>query len=88
MKDFKEGFDKLYEINLTMFNAFENLATSLTALQQKINNLVFKVKSYKEKIEGESKFEKNSGIHSFDAWHSESGKDALEEFKKVKRILQ
>ena len=88
MKDFKEGFDKLYEIDLTMFNAFENLANSLTALQQKINNLLYKVKSYKEKIEGDSKFEKNSGIHSFDAWHSGSGKDAFSKTKSYDTIKQ
>ncbi|QCT94332.1 hypothetical protein FE773_03830 [Caminibacter mediatlanticus TB-2] len=88
MKDFKEGFDKLYEIDLTMFDAFENLANSLTALQQKINNLLYKVKNYKEKIEGNSEFRTNTGIHSFDAWHSGSGREAFsntDSYKDIKK---
>jgi uncharacterized phage infection (PIP) family protein YhgE len=81
MGEFKEGFDKLYEIDVTMFNEFENLADALTALQQKINNLLYKVKSYKEKIMGDGNFKSDSGVHSFNTWYDNSGKNAFETTK-------
>jgi len=87
MKDFKEGFDKLYEIDVEMFDEFENLANALTALQQKINTLLYKVKNYKEKVMGESKYSRDSGAHSFDTWYGGSGRDAFgttDSYKNIK----
>ena len=86
MDEFKEGFDKLYEIDTEMFKEFESLANSLTALQQKINNLLFKIKNYKEKITGKSKYHADTGIHSFDTWHSTSGKEAFENTESYGKI--
>ena len=86
MKDFKKGFDKLYEIDVEMFDEFENLANALTALQQKINTLLYKVKNYKEKVIGDSKYSKDSGTHSFDTWYSGSGRDAFSETDSYKGI--
>ena len=74
MKDFKEGFDKLYEIDIQTFENFENLADALTALQQKINNMFYTIKNYQEKLIGEQKAFKDKGSHSFDEWYSSSEK--------------
>ena len=88
MGEFKEGFDKLYEIDTEMFKEFESLANALTALQQKINNLLFKIKNYKEKIVGKSEYQADSGAHSFDTWHSTSGKDAFESTESYGKIRE
>jgi methyl-accepting chemotaxis protein len=88
MSEFKEGFDKLYEIDIEMFSEFETLANALTALQQKINNLLFKIKNYKEKIIGASEYHADSGVHSFEKWHSTSGKDAFEFTESYGKIGQ
>ena len=77
MSSFKEGFEKLYEIDVHMFNEFEELANALTALQQKINNLFFKIKNYKEKLIGDSVYHNDEGIHSFEKWYEGSGKNAF-----------
>ncbi|WP_459978225.1 methyl-accepting chemotaxis protein [Nautilia lithotrophica] len=88
MGEFKEGFDKLYEIDIKMFNEFESLANALTALQQKINNLLFKIKNYREKIIGKSIYHEDVGVHSFEKWHSTSGKDAFEHTESYGKIGQ
>jgi len=87
MDSFESGFDKLYKIDIEMFREFEILANALTALQQKINNLLFKIKNYKEKITGESIYAEDEGVHSFDKWHSTSGKDAFENTDSYKEIV-
>ncbi|MEO1923131.1 MAG: methyl-accepting chemotaxis protein, partial [Nautiliaceae bacterium] len=81
MKDFKEGFDKLYEIDIKTIEEFENLANALIALQQKINNLLFKIKNYKEKIIGKSVYQEDMGVHSFENWYEGSGKDTFSNTK-------
>ncbi len=88
MNKFKGGFNKLYEIDMEMFKEFESLANALTALQQKINNLFFKIKNYKEKITGNSEYHADSGVHSFEKWHSTSGKDAFENTESYGKIGQ
>ena len=88
MGEFKEGFDKLYEIDTEMFKEFESLANALTALQQKINNLLFTIKNYKEKIIGKSEYQADTGAHSFEKWHSTSGKDAFEHTESYGKISQ
>jgi len=50
MKEFKEGFDKLYEIDLENIKEFSRLADELTSIQQKINNLLHKIKNYYSKL--------------------------------------
>ncbi|NPA11742.1 MAG: hypothetical protein GXO62_05835 [Epsilonproteobacteria bacterium] len=86
MVEFKEGFDKLYEIDLQNFNKFESLADALTALQQKINNLLFKIRNYKEKIMGNSEYKEDTGSHSFNNWYSGTGRDAFRETQSYKDI--
>jgi len=86
MGEFRVGFDKLYEIDLEMFDEFEHLANALTALQQKINNLLFKIKNYKEKIIGQSEYHEDEGSHSFNEWHGNKGKDAFEGMKSYNEI--
>ena len=88
MGEFKVGFDKLYEIDIEMFDEFEHLANALTALQQKINNLLFKIKNYKEKIVGDSIYHSDEGSHSFETWHSTKGKDAFDGIKSFNEIEQ
>ncbi len=88
MSEFKEGFDNLYEIDINMFKEFETLANALTALQQKINNLLFKIKNYKEKITGESIYRDDDGSHSFDKWHTTFGKDAFGDTESFQKIGQ
>jgi len=86
MSSFETGFDKLYKIDIEMFQEFESLANALTALQQKINNLLFKIKNYKEKITGSGEFTEDEGVHSFEKWHSTSGKDAFGDTDSYKEI--
>ena len=88
MGEFKEGFDKLYEIDIKMFSEFESLANALTALQQKINNLLFKIKNYREKIIGKSIYHEDAGIQNFEKWHSTSGKEAFEHTESYGKIGQ
>jgi len=86
MNDFKEGFDKLYEIDIKTFNEFEHLADSLTALQQKINNLLYKIRNYKSKLMEESEYREDKGIYSFESWYTGSGKQAFAETKSFSDI--
>jgi len=86
MKDFSEGFDHLYEIDKDNFKKFESLANALTALQQKINNLLRKIKSYKEKIMGGSIYTEDEGEHSFKHWYNTSGREAFKDTKTYKDI--
>ena len=88
MIDFKEGFNTLYEIDIKTFNEFEHLANTLTALQQKINNLLFKIKNYKIKLVGDSVYKDDLGSHSFNTWHEGSGKDAFNGTKSYGEINQ
>ena len=81
MNSFKEGFNRLYEIDLKTFKDFEELADSLTALQQKINNFLYKIKNYKSKISGNSEYKSDEGIHSFNDWYEGAGKIAFEDTK-------
>ncbi len=78
MGNFKEGFDKLYEIDIKTIDELHNLANSLSALQQKINNFLFKSRGYEEKIVGQSRHIDDSGVNSFQNWYDESGKKAFE----------
>jgi len=86
MDNFKDGFNRLYEIDLKNFGEFERLSDNLTALAQKINNLLYKIKNYKEKLFGDSKFSKNTGEHSFENWYEGVGKEAFSETKAYAQI--
>jgi methyl-accepting chemotaxis protein len=88
MEEFKEGFNILYEIDIKTFNEFEHLANSLTALQQKINNLLFKIQNYKTKLLGDSIYKESNGEHSFKEWFEGHGKDAFEETDSYKQITK
>ncbi len=88
MSEFKDGFNNLYEIDINMFKEFETLANALTALQQKINNLLFKIKNYKEKITGESIYRDDEGSHSFNKWHATFGKEAFGDTESFQKIGQ
>ncbi|SFP67982.1 Methyl-accepting chemotaxis protein (MCP) signalling domain-containing protein [Hydrogenimonas thermophila] len=67
MNNFKIGFDKLYEIDIKTINELHNLADSISALQQKINNFLFKIRGYEEKLVGNSKHITDSGKNSFNS---------------------
>jgi len=86
MSSFEGGFNRLYEIDIQMFNEFETLANSLTALQQKINNLLFKINNYREKITGKGEYVSEGDVHSFEKWHASSGKDAFENTQGYQKI--
>jgi len=86
MNSFKEGFNHLYEIDIKTFQDFEQLADSLTSLQQKINNFLYKIKNYKSKIIGNSDYKNDEGTHSFDRWYGGSGKEAFSKTKSYKNL--
>jgi methyl-accepting chemotaxis protein len=86
MDNFKEGFEKLYEIDLKNYEEFKDLSNVLTALSQKINNLLYKIKNYKEKLFGDSKFSSNSGTHGFNNWYEGVGKQSFETTKAYGEI--
>jgi len=85
MKDFKEGFDKLYEIDIKNYEDFEELADALMMLQQKINNLLHKIKNYKSKLLGEGNYKSDNGF-SFEGWAEGVGEEIsnLSSFKELK----
>jgi methyl-accepting chemotaxis protein len=86
MNSFKEGFEKLYEIDIQTINELHSLADSVSALQQKINNFLYKIRAYEEKIIGNSnRIEDNRG-HNFDDWFNNSGKQAFSQTKAYKNI--
>jgi len=87
MKDFKEGFDKLYEIDIKTFQDFEELADSLMILQQKINNLLHKVKNYKSKLIENSEYVSDSG-YAFDTWIEKMDKTTHSDTLKDIKISQ
>ena len=77
MEEFKKGFNILSELDKKLFSRFDRLKDTLTAIEQKINNLLYKIKNYREKIIGNSSYSKDSGSHSFDEWYEGSGKDSF-----------
>jgi len=88
MDDFSSGFNTLYEIDLKTFEEFEFLANTLTALQQKINNLLFKIRNYKTKLLGDSVYQADSGEHTFEKWYNGSGKTAFKQTESYGNINQ
>jgi len=86
MGNFKTGFDKLYEIDVKTIDELHNLADSISALQQKINNYLFKIRGYKEKLIGDSKHISDSGENSFNNWYNNSGKIAFGNTKAYRDI--
>ena len=86
MENFREGFNKLYEIDLQTIDELHNLADSISALQQKINNFLFKIRGYEEKISGEGKRIADNSDHSFNSWYNKSGKQAFEKTDAYKNI--
>ena len=86
MGNFKSGFDTLYEIDMKTIDELHNLANSIAALQQKINNFLFKIRGYEEKIVGESRRITDDGQNSFDNWYNSSGKKAFEDTKAYRDI--
>jgi methyl-accepting chemotaxis protein len=91
MRDFKEGFDKLYEIDIKNYEDFEELADALMMLQQKINNLLHKIKNYKSKLLGEGDYKNDSG--NFQNWADNVGNDitslsSFSELKNTQRVFE
>lgn len=86
MNKFSSGFDKLYEIDMQTIEELHNLANSISALQQKINNFLFKIRGYEEKIVGNSKHINDNGQNSFNNWYENSGKKAFKETKAYRDI--
>ncbi|GAB6045170.1 methyl-accepting chemotaxis protein [Caminibacter profundus] len=86
MNEFKEGFDNLSSLDDRLFSRFSHLADALTAIEQKINNLLFKIKNYKEKIMGDGKYSEDIGAHSFDTWYEGVGKEAFSETNSYRDI--
>ena len=77
MDKFRIGFNALSKLDEELFARFDVLKDSLTALEQKINTLLFKIKNYKEKIMGKSEYHEDIGTHSFNEWYIGSGKDSF-----------
>ncbi len=86
LEEFKEGFNELSTLDEKLFSRFDNLSEVLTMVEQKINNLLFKVKNYKEKIMGKSVYHENEGSHSFNTWYNGVGKDVFGETKAYQDI--
>ena len=86
MSSFKDGFDKLYDIDMKTIDELHNLANSISALQQKINNFLFKIRGYEEKIVGKSKHITDSGQNSFNNWYGNAGKQAFGKTKAYRDI--
>ncbi len=87
MDTFKKGFDILSQLDKVLFAKFDNLSDMLISLEQKINNLLFKIRNYKEKILGKSKYSEDSGEHSFDNWYKGFGKTSFgntDAYKSIK----
>jgi len=88
MREFKEGFDKLYEIDLENIKEFSKLVDELTAIQQKINNLLHKIKNYHSKLVGNKEY-KSDNNYAFNDWYEGTGKEAFEDksgYKELKTI--
>ena len=77
MEEFKNGFDRLYEIDLENIKEFSKLVDELTSIQQKINNLLHKIKNYNSKLIGNGEY-KNDNNHNFNDWYEGVGKEAFE----------
>jgi len=86
LDEFKEGFNELANLDEKLFSRFDRLSEVLTAVEQKINNLLFKIKNYKEKIMGNSEYHENEGAHSFNTWYEGAGKKAFENTQAYKHI--
>ena len=86
MDFFKKGFDLLAELDNVLFRKFDNLSDMLVSLEQKINNLLFKTKNYKEKILGSSEYKNDEGEHSFNNWYDGFGKDSFKDVNAYKEI--
>jgi len=86
METFRDGFNKLYEIDLQTIDELHNLADSISALQQKINNFLFKIRGYEEKLIGKSKRINDNMQHSFNGWFNNSGKRAFQDTKAYQSI--
>ena len=86
MEKFKKGFNALSKLDEELFSRFDVLKDSLTALEQKVNTLLFKIKNYEEKIRGNSKYKEDEGSHSFDTWYKGSGRDSFSSTKSYQDI--
>ncbi len=86
MDNFKKGFDVLSELDKVLFAKFDDLSDMLISLEQKINNLLFKIKNYKEKILGGSKYSEDEGEHSFRNWYEGYGKNSFKNTQAYKDI--
>ena len=85
MEEFKEGFDKLYEIDLENIKEFSRLADELTSIQQKINNLLHKIKNYHSKLVGDEQYRSDYN-HTFDDWYEGVGKEAFKDKNGYKEL--
>lgn len=83
---FKNNFETLAQLDKTLFGRFEELSDAMVALEQKINNLLFKIRNYKEQLAGKGEYQEDKGIHSFKNWSEGFGKDSFSETKAFKEI--
>ena len=83
---FKENFYELDKLDETLFKKFEELSDTMVALEQKINNLLFKTKNYKEQLTGEGKYQLDTGVHSFDEWAGGYGKNSFSDTNAFQEI--
>ncbi len=86
MEEFRVGFEKLYQINFETFEEFETLTNTLSAIQQKINNLLFSIRNYQEKIIGKSKHIEDHPEHSFEEWMNTSGYSSFKDTDAYQKI--
>ena len=83
---FKGNFETLAHLDKTLFGRFENLSDAMVALEQKINNLLFKIKNYKQQLMGDGAYQADDGLHSFKEWSEGFGKDSFSETQAFKSI--
>ena len=83
---FRVNFDELSRLDERLFKKFEELADTMVAVEQKINNLLFKTKNYQEQLTGEGNYKSDEGIHSFNEWEKGFGKDSFSGTKAFKEI--
>lgn len=86
LDDFKNNFETLAQLDKTLFKRFEELSDAMVALEQKINNLLFKIRNYKEQLTGGGEYQADKGEHSFKEWSEGFGKDSFSETEAFKEI--
>ncbi len=83
---FKEGFHSLANTNISTFEQFENLTDELTAMQQKVNNFLHKLKNYQSKISGDGTYIHEANDHNFNSWYKGHGRSSFENTDGYRKI--